>query len=39
MLLGFAQYKLLPDKITDSPLIERDTNGSASVFVGFSRGF
>lgn len=39
MLLGFAQYKLLPDKITDSPLIERDTNVSTSVFVGFSRGF
>ncbi|VFR21273.1 MltA-interacting protein [plant metagenome] len=39
MLMGFAQYKLLPDKITDSPLIERDTSGSATLFIGLSRGF
>ncbi len=39
MLMGFAQYKVLPNKITDSPLIERNTNGSATVFIGFSRGF
>ncbi len=38
-MMGFAQYKLLPDKITDSPLIERDTDGSATVFLGFMRGF
>lgn len=38
-MMGFVQYKLLPDKITDSPFIERDTDGSATVFLGFTRGF
>ena len=38
-LLGVAQYDLLPDEISDSPLIEPDTDGAFSVFVGFSRGF
>lgn len=38
-LMGFAKYDLLPDEITESPLIEADTDGSFSVFVGFSRGF
>ncbi len=38
-LLGFAKYDLLPDEITDSPLVEPDTDGSFSIFVGFSRGF
>jgi len=38
-LLGFAKYELLPDEITRSPLIERDTDDTFTVFVGFSRGF
>jgi outer membrane protein len=38
-MLGFAKYELLPDEITDSPLIERDTDSTFTVFVGFSRGF
>lgn len=38
-MMGFVQYKVLPDKITDSPLVERDTDGSATVFLGFTRGF
>lgn len=38
-LMGFAKYDLLPDKITDSPLIDADTDGSFSIFVGFQRGF
>lgn len=38
-LLGFVKYDLLPDEISDSPLIDPDTDGSASVFIGFSRGF
>lgn len=38
-LLGFAKYDFLPDEITESPLMEPDTDGSFSVFVGFSRGF
>lgn len=38
-LLGFAKYDLLPDDITDSPFIERDTDSTFTVFLGFSRGF
>lgn len=38
-LMAFAKYTRLPDEIQDSPLIEPDTSGTASVFVGFSRGF
>lgn len=38
-LLGFAKYELLPDEITDSPFIERDTDSTFTVFLGFSRGF
>lgn len=38
-LLGMAQYQMLPGRITDSPLIERDRRGSTTVFVGLSRGF
>jgi outer membrane protein len=30
---------VLPSKITDSPLVDRDTNGVTSVFVGVSRKF
>lgn len=38
-MLGFAKYSRLPDEIIDSPFIESDTDGTASVFVGVSRGF
>lgn len=38
-LMAFAKYSSLPDEIKDSPLIEADTNGTASMFIGFSRGF
>lgn len=38
-LMAFAKYSFLPDEITDSPLLEPDTDGMASVFIGFSRGF
>jgi outer membrane protein len=38
-LMAFATYRFLPDKITNSPLMEPDTNGMALVFIGFSRGF
>lgn len=38
-LIAFAKYTGLPDEIQDSPLIELDTEGKASVFLGFSRGF
>lgn len=39
MLLGGLSYSALPSKITDSPLVDRDTNGVTSVFVGVSRKF
>lgn len=38
-VLGNVSYKKLPGKISDSPLVEKDKNGSASVFIGVSRGF
>lgn len=38
-LIAFAKYTLLPDEIQDSPFIEPDADGTASIFVGFSRGF
>jgi MipA family protein len=38
-LIAFGQYTLLPDEVQDSPLIEPGTDGTASMFVGFSRGF
>ena len=39
MLLGGVSYKVLPKKITDSPLVKKDTNGSASLFLGVAKGF
>lgn len=38
-LMMSAKYSLLPDEIQDSPFIEPDTDGSAMMFVGFTRGF
>lgn len=38
-VLAFVKYSVLPDELTDSPLIEPDTDGTASMFIGFSRGF
>jgi outer membrane protein len=37
-LMAFAKFSFLPDAITDSPLVEPDANGMASLFIGFSRG-
>jgi outer membrane protein len=39
VLMGGLSYSVLPSKITDSPLVDRDTNGVTSVFVGVSRKF
>lgn len=39
VIIGNATYKFLPNKITNSPLVEDDTNGSLSVFLGVSRRF
>lgn len=38
-LQGSLDYKFLPNEITDSPLMEPDTDGSAGVMIGISRGF
>lgn len=39
MLMGGLSYSALPSKISNSPLVARDTNGVTSVFVGVSRKF
>lgn len=38
-LLGGIDYQFLPDELTDSPLVERDTDGTARVMIGVSRRF
>jgi MipA family protein len=38
-LLGGVDYQFLPDEITDSPLSEPDTDGSAGVRLGITRSF
>lgn len=39
LLMTSAEYTRLPTKIENSPLLERDTKGTSSIFVGISRGF
>lgn len=38
-LIGNLSYRHLPGKLTGSPLVEKDTNGNASAFIGLSRSF
>jgi MipA family protein len=38
-LIADVKYSILPDEITDSPLIEPDADGELSMFIGLSRGF
>jgi outer membrane protein len=38
-VIGNVSYRRLPGKISDSPLVEKDTNGNLSAFIGVSRGF
>ncbi|MEN0036668.1 MAG: MipA/OmpV family protein [Cellvibrio sp.] len=38
-LMTVVKYSMLPDEIQDSPFIEPDTNGTASILIGISRGF
>lgn len=33
------EYRVLPDELQDSPLVEEDMDGSGSLFLGISRGF
>ena len=37
--LAFLEYSMLPTKITDSPLLERDTKGTAAIVIGVQRAF
>lgn len=37
--IGNVAYRKLPTKLSDSPLVEKDKDGSVSAFIGFSRGF
>jgi outer membrane protein len=39
MLMGGLSYRALPDKFKDSPLVDKDTNGSASLIFAVSRSF
>ncbi|WMJ68215.1 MipA/OmpV family protein [Stenotrophomonas sp. 24(2023)] len=38
-VMAFAKYSRLPSALQDSPLVEADKKNSATIFVGFSRGF
>jgi len=38
-VMAFFKYSSLPDEIKDSPFIEADIDGTASMFIGFSRAF
>lgn len=37
--IGNADYMVLPDRIKSSPLVDPSTDGTLTIFVGFSRGF
>lgn len=38
-LIAFLRYSVLPDELKDSPLLEPDSDGTASILIGVSRGF
>ena len=38
-LIGRLAYDVLPDEIADSPLLEAETDGAASVMIGVGRSF
>jgi len=38
-MLAFLKYSVLPDELKDSPLLEPDSDGSASILIGVQRGF
>jgi outer membrane protein len=39
LLIGNLEYRVLPDELQDSPLVEEDTDGVGSFFLGISRRF
>lgn len=38
-VIVFLKYSILPDELKDSPLLEPDSDGVASVLIGVQRGF
>lgn len=38
-IVGAMKYEFLPSEITDSPLMEPDSNGAAGLSIGFTRSF
>jgi MipA family protein len=38
-IMSFAKCSRRPDELSDSPLLERDTDSTASIFIELSRGF
>lgn len=38
-LFGSLSYRFLPDEITDSPFLERDSSGYGNLKIGFARSF
>lgn len=38
-MIAFLRYSFLPDELKDSPLLEPDSDGSASVLIGVQRSF
>jgi MipA family protein len=38
-LLAFLEYSVLPDEIKESPLLEPDSDGTASILIGVQRSF
>ena len=37
--LAMLEYSVLPNKIKDSPLLERNTNGTGELIIGVQRAF
>jgi outer membrane protein len=38
-VIGSVSYRHLPGKLADSPLVDKDADGSVAAFIGLSRGF
>jgi MipA family protein len=38
-MIAFLRYSVLPDELKDSPLLEPDSDGTASILIGVQRGF
>lgn len=38
-MFAWLDYSVLPDEITDSPFLEPDSDGTASILIGVSRSF